>query len=297
MPHHIAPAKPYNPIDFEGSFFVNDLRLHCVVRGHGHPLVFLHAGFLDGRMWDAECREFERVRLTVGYDRRGFGRSEGKPGPYSDCDDLVALLEVLNLSQGDVVAISDSAPIALELAVRRPDLVRSLVLTSPLLPDQLVPSGGDLSEVDWSILGRREMEIRWTLQMEGMEPACERLLELWGPALEPSIRLTLLRIIAENAAMSLGEARLSLPPDLETLGQISHVECPCLILTGDRDLKIVRALGRWLRDHLPQGRYREIAGADHLVNWSQPTEFRRELRSFLGSSSPVAEEPRPPSEW
>jgi pimeloyl-ACP methyl ester carboxylesterase len=100
---------------------VNEARLYYEVAGAGHPLVLLHAGVADSRMWDAQWTAFARHYTVIRYDRRGFGRSEMPPASFSYHEELRALggyqwsdemrrfgaEEDVALEQGDLAAASD----------------------------------------------------------------------------------------------------------------------------------------------------------------------------------------------
>ena len=66
-----------------GTADVNGARIGYEISGEGEPLVLVHAGIADGRMWDAQIDAFSRRCRTIRYDLRGFGRSPMVPGPYS----------------------------------------------------------------------------------------------------------------------------------------------------------------------------------------------------------------------
>jgi pimeloyl-ACP methyl ester carboxylesterase len=74
---------------------VNGATLHYEVTAEGGPLVLVHAGISDSRMWDAQVDAFSRHYRTIRYDLRGFGRSPMVPGPFSHHADLSALLGAL----------------------------------------------------------------------------------------------------------------------------------------------------------------------------------------------------------
>src|SRR2546422_6618314 len=58
-----------------GTVPVQDGKLYYEVKGKGHPLILIHAGFLDRRMWDEQFELFSNSYNVVRYDVRGFGSS------------------------------------------------------------------------------------------------------------------------------------------------------------------------------------------------------------------------------
>jgi pimeloyl-ACP methyl ester carboxylesterase len=104
--------------------------------GEGDPLVLVHGGWIDHTTFDAVVEPLARSFRVIRYDRRGHSRSQYGPGPASrrrDEDDLAELLESIALGPAHLVGTSYGASISLALAVRRPDLVRSVLAHEPPL--------------------------------------------------------------------------------------------------------------------------------------------------------------------
>src|SRR5438093_7347452 len=62
---------------------INGARLHYERAGAGMPVVFLHAGVADHRMWEPQFEAFAKHFDVIAPDTRGFGRSELPPGGWS----------------------------------------------------------------------------------------------------------------------------------------------------------------------------------------------------------------------
>ena len=58
-----------------GKLRVNSAELYYEVAGESQPLVLLHDGLLDRRVWDDQFVAFGRLYRTIRYDRRGYGKS------------------------------------------------------------------------------------------------------------------------------------------------------------------------------------------------------------------------------
>jgi pimeloyl-ACP methyl ester carboxylesterase len=111
----------------------NGISMYYELRGEGPPLVLVGGLGCEGAFWDGHVEAYERDFECVIPDNRGAGRSSKPPGPYTTgmmADDTIGLMEALDLGPAHVAGISMGGTIAQETAIRRPDLVRSLVLTS-----------------------------------------------------------------------------------------------------------------------------------------------------------------------
>jgi pimeloyl-ACP methyl ester carboxylesterase len=113
---------------------VNGLRMYYEIHGEGDPLVLLHGAFLTidlnyGEMLPALARD----RQIIAIELQGHGHTEDidRPLRYEQmADDTAALLRHLGIEQADIMGYSMGGTTAVELAIRHPEVVRSLVIIS-----------------------------------------------------------------------------------------------------------------------------------------------------------------------
>ena len=112
----------------------NEVELNYDATGSGETLVLVHGGWSDRHNW-LTVAELARSFSVVAYDRRGHGLSQrGFQGSRRDQeDDLAALIEGLGGEPANATGTSFSASIAIGLAARRPELVRSVIAHEPPL--------------------------------------------------------------------------------------------------------------------------------------------------------------------
>ena len=94
------------------------------------PLVLLHPGIADSRVWDPLLPQLVGKRV-IRFDRRGFGRSPRATENYSALGDLVGLLDALGIETAHLVGNSMGGETSLALAVTAPERVASLTLLCP----------------------------------------------------------------------------------------------------------------------------------------------------------------------
>jgi pimeloyl-ACP methyl ester carboxylesterase len=128
------------------------IELHYVERGTGVPIVFVHGSLSDGGYWNDQLGPFAASGYrAIAYSRRYNlpNTNIAQPG-YSaatDADDLAALIEKLQLGKVHVIGHSYGALTALFLAVKHPELVRTLVLAQPPAVSLLAYLPADQSEL------------------------------------------------------------------------------------------------------------------------------------------------------
>lgn len=112
---------------------VNGIRLYYEVHGAGKPLVLLHGGLGAGSMFGANLPALARGRQVILVDLQGHGRTADIDRPLSTAlmaDDIAALIGRLGLGKADVMGYSLGGGVALQTAVRHPEVVDRLVLVS-----------------------------------------------------------------------------------------------------------------------------------------------------------------------
>src|SRR5215204_5046093 len=113
---------------------VNDLNLYYEVHGDGPPLVLLHGAYMTAEMMAPLSEGLAGIRQVIVPELQAHGRTGDVPDralSYEQMgDDTAALMRHLGLEQADVVGYSMGGGAAIQLAIRRPELVRRLVVIS-----------------------------------------------------------------------------------------------------------------------------------------------------------------------
>ncbi|MGD9573596.1 MAG: alpha/beta fold hydrolase [Thermoleophilia bacterium] len=111
---------------------VNGVAIHHEVRGSGPAILGIHGSLSSAALWAKAAATLATRGRAITYDRRGCNRSE-RPRPYAtdvaqQAGDAAALIEALGAAPAILIGRSYGADIAMDLALRRPDLVRALAL-------------------------------------------------------------------------------------------------------------------------------------------------------------------------
>src|SRR5262245_26784233 len=112
-----------------GSAKLDGFDLYYEVMGEGVPILLIHPSGATASTWGSAAEELARIGRVISYDRRGYARSGGEPvhSMSTHAADAAAMREYLRNPPAVVVGTSAGAAIAVDLAVRRPDLVRVVI--------------------------------------------------------------------------------------------------------------------------------------------------------------------------
>jgi pimeloyl-ACP methyl ester carboxylesterase len=112
---------------------VNGLNMYYEIQGTGEPLVLLHGAYMTIDAMGEVVPELARTRQVIAVELQGHGRTADVDRPLSYeqmADDTAALLRHLGIEQADVFGYSMGGGVALQVAIRHPEVVRKLVVAS-----------------------------------------------------------------------------------------------------------------------------------------------------------------------
>jgi 3-oxoadipate enol-lactonase len=257
---------------------INGAQLYYEVLGSGDPLLLIHAGVADCRMWDAQFEAFSKEYEVIRFDLRGFGRSNMLPGSFSNVEDVRSLLDYLQLDRVSLLGISFGGLIALDFTLAYPGYVQALLLGAPSV------SGASPSER----IKRFWEEEEEALDSGDIDEATELNLRLWvdGPyrtadQVSPGVR-------EQVREMQLAIFRKEIPDDSEeiglsppAIGRLGEVTIPVQVMVGELDLEEKQALVDELVSGISGSQKVVIPGAAHMLNMERPDVFNQSVRAFL----------------
>lgn len=250
----------------------------------GVPLLFIHAGIADRRMWDPQWDALADTCDVARLDLRGFGASDTAPtGPLSPVKDVVATMDEAGLERVHLVGASLGAGVGVEVALTAPHRVASLFLCPPgglLLPtrtDDLVvfaeeeDAALDAGDLDAAV----EANVRaWVIGPGRTEADVD-------PGVVAAVRQMQRRAFEIDEILADVERDEMAPPALERLDQI---EVPTLILLGGYDLEATRDAAARLCAGIRQAQRTDWPDAAHLPSLEHPDRFTDLLRGWLARS-------------
>lgn len=222
---------------------------------NGEPIVVLHGGLSHSeKILPYLLPALSATKTVYAYDRSGHGRTAYREGAFDmnhQRDELIHYLERVVREGAHLIGHSDGANCAVMVALKRPDLVRSLVAIGPALtpadlvaqlPQNLTPSAEDQAE---------------------------------HGALSPDAPEMLQRKLSECLAMWGRDPQI-------TASELSTLSAPTLFMQGDDDV-IANTTAELYAKSVPDGRLCIIAGASHDVIKEKTGLVQASLQDFYAN--------------
>lgn len=138
-------------IDFDGALIRGE------AAGFGIPVVFLHSGVTDRRMWSGQMQQLAAEGYhVISYDRRGYGQTETADVPFNHLVDLETVLDRLSVHAAIFVGSSMGGALALDFALEHPNRTVALVLMGTGVTGHEGESDEDAEELEEAFEYARE---------------------------------------------------------------------------------------------------------------------------------------------
>jgi len=247
-------------------------------QGEGRPILLIPPSGSTASTWGALPGDLAGAGRVIGYDRRGYTRSGGEVvrSAAEHTRDAAAVLEALEARPAVAVGTSAGATIALDLAVRRPDLVRAVVVHEAAWRALRHPDAsglGTLARMQWLAWQGRygeaaETLLRWVYAYRGGGSAWDAFPEQWRQTARENGR----SVVADLKSSMGGYPRAQ---DLAT------ITAPVVCTYGSRSRSYMRAVTRSLAQAIPTATVREIDGTAHAAAFDAPGTFAQVIAEAM----------------
>ena len=256
---------------------INGVALAYDEAGSGPPLLLIHAGIVDRRMWDDVLPALAARCRVIRFDMRGYGDTPLPSGEFSYGADVVELLRALGIERCSIVGVSMGGHVALDVAIAHPELVDRLIVVASGIDGWEHSAGmralwaeeeaawdrGDLDEVAW-------INVRGWLDGPSRGPDAvpgelrQRVFEMQRRALDYDNDDAKGGWLVESRRARLGDVR-----------------APTLVLVGEFDQPDFAEIARVLASEIPDATFQELAGVAHLPPMEDPAGFSRVVLDVL----------------
>lgn len=270
-------------IDRKSGFAdINETSFYYEVAGSGHPLVLVHAGVADNRMWDDQFGVFAEHYRVIRFDQRGYGQTKPVAGDYLRHEDIRGLLTFLEIDATYLLGCSMGGGACIDFALKYPKMAKALIT---------VGSGPGGFKTDtppppvWDVMVKafeaRELDVvneyEAQIWLDGPHAPVGRI----GGAIRDKF-LNMNKIALENEVLELGNAIPLDPPAVTRLGEL---QLPTLVLYGTLDTAHIHAAGQYMAQNIPNATVVVMEGVAHLPSMEQPAAFNRHVLNFLAQLS------------
>jgi class 3 adenylate cyclase/pimeloyl-ACP methyl ester carboxylesterase len=279
----LRPATQYTRSD--------DHYIAYQVFGRGRIDLVIVPGFishLEHQWEDPELARFlERLATfsrVIIFDKRGTGMSDRDSFALTleeRMADMLAVMEAVNSKQAALFGISEGGPMSILFAATYPEKTSALIIYG-----------------SWA-KGARSEDYPWTLRKEQFERWINNITQDWGDpdslvywapsAAHDEVRKQwwgkLLRLGASPGA-AINLIRTFYEMDVRSV--LPSIQVPTLVLHRRDDQTVRVGNGRYLADHIPEARYVELEGIDHLWWINEEGTISSEIEEFLTGVRPVA---------
>jgi pimeloyl-ACP methyl ester carboxylesterase len=258
----------------ENSFYYEE-------KGEGPPVLLIPPAGSTASTWGALAGDLARAGRVIAYDRRGYARSGGAVvrSAAEHTRDAAAVLDALAARPAVVAGTSAGATIALDLAVRRPDLVRAVIVHEAAWRALRHPDASGLrtlARMQWLAWRGRygeaaETLLRWVYSYRDGGSAWDAFPEAWR------------QTARENGRSVVADLKNSMGgyPRAQDLAAITP---PVVCTYGSRSRSFMRPLTRSLARAIPTATVREIDGTAHAVPFDAPGAFAQVIVQAMSSS-------------
>ena len=249
-----------------------------VETGEGLPVVFLHAGVCDKRMWAAQMAAVAEAGWhAIAYDRRGYGESDSADEKFSHIEDLEALLEEFGIHAAVLVGCSLGGGIAVDFALRHPGRVIGLVLIGTSV------TGAPWSATEAEALIEAAEEDAFERGDRDMLNKVQAHEWLDGPRAQSgrvggAVRALFLDMngLALNKPDLAGEVQ---PP--QAWHRVAEIAAPSLLLVGDQDFTALIDRHEHLSEEMPNAFAAVLENVAHIPSIERPDLVNSMLLQFL----------------
>ncbi|SFV30349.1 Pimeloyl-ACP methyl ester carboxylesterase [Devosia crocina] len=252
--------------------------LSGVEMGEGLPVVFLHAGVCDHRMWREQMQlAAEMGWHAIAYDRRGYGEAKSEDVAFSHLDDLEAVLASFDIHAAIFVGCSMGGGLAIDFALRHPGRVIGLVLIGTSVtgaPWSATEEESAIEMAEEDAWERGDLDLLNKVQAhEWLDGPRSRSGRVTGAARE---------LFLDMNAKAL--AKPTLTAEIERPGawrRVEQITAPTMLIVGEEDFSAIIDRHEHLSETMPNSFAAVLEGVAHIPSIERPDLINRMLEEYL----------------
>jgi non-heme chloroperoxidase len=265
---------------------VNGVELHYIEQGQGEPLILLHGGQGDYRSWEPQIKALSPKYHVISYSRR-YNYPNNNPltakyhSAYTEAEDLAAFIHKLKLGRVHLVGTSIGAFTALVLAVKHPEMVRTMVLAEPPVHQWVRDTPGGAAVYREFMTTIHEPAAR--AFKAGDDKGAMRIFvdAFSGTGRFDNLSPEGLAVVMQNSRFFRAITLSSDPYPNLPKDKVAQLSIPILIVTGENTIRIHKLVNEEIARLLPKSEKAIIPKAGHGSARENPQAFNEAVLKFL----------------
>ncbi|SFQ02829.1 Pimeloyl-ACP methyl ester carboxylesterase [Nitrosomonas cryotolerans] len=258
---------------------INGTMLHYEESGTGpETVIFAHGLLWNNRLFDSQVAMLKDHFRCITFDFRGQGQSAVAESGYDMdtlTDDVVALIESTNSFPCHFIGLSMGGMIGMRLAIRHPELLKSLVLIGTSADSEPKENLGRYARLNFiarwfgfGLIAKQVMPIMFG-QKFLKDPARIQQRNEWHQHLMANHRMGATRAVKGVIARA------------AVYEQLDRITIPTLIMVGDQDVATSLVKSERMHARIQGSQLRIISGAGHTATIEEPESINIALKTFL----------------
>lgn len=257
---------------------IRNAKIYFEMSGTGKPLLLLHSGIADHRMWAEQCSEFSRHFQVIMPDFRGYGKSPTPKESFRHYEDIHGLIQHLGLTSVNIAGCSLGGKTAIEMAITYPEMVSRLILIAPGMFGYEYRDKETLA---------KDAILEGLIASGRREEVADMLVDIWVVGLkrdrgkvDSAIRALVREMILGNYASVTGKFPET-PPGFDVMSRLVEIRVPTLVMIGASDLPDMQAISQLVTERIHGAKRQVIPNAAHFPNLENSILFNQSVINFL----------------
>jgi pimeloyl-ACP methyl ester carboxylesterase len=265
-----------------GKISANGLSFAYVDEGSGAPVVLVHGSVSDYREWSNQMAPLARRYRVIAYSRRYHWPNLPPPKDADasverQTDDLAAIIKTMGIAPAHIVGHSYGGAVALNLTLRHPELVRTLVLAEPAV------SGVLANTPENDVVSKESQAIRAEMKDAFASGNAERIVRTYAAHVAPGefekAPSDVRQMLVANVTAFQLDFTWRRPPF--TCDDARRIAVPVLILSGDRSPMGLQRIAEEAARCIKGARLVRIPQATHWLQSDHAQAFNDAVLAFL----------------
>lgn len=265
-----------------GTIRAGGFRVFYAEQGSGDPVLLLHAGLQDHRMWAAQVAALSKRYRVVTIDLPFHGQTEGMDTSILAKEVIRTVLDSLRIEKVTIGGLSMGAAVTQDFVIGYPGRVKKAMFLAAGINGYERDHPIDSVSMAWF------PKFMAALERKDTGRAALEFALAWGEGQDArgnKLQKPASRGVYETTFQTLKKHKMAGWPNLQdepvAYDQIRSISVPVLLLHGDRDLPLVLAANDYMEKNIRSARRIVLKGAAHMVNVERPEEVTKALEEFL----------------